>query len=88
MGAESYIFVEIRRFLWKLAHRCGTYHPQKNRFVCELTAVLELDRSLRSDVFFEHYEVQIVSERFAEAIVAVGEGAGFAGDGVASAFVP
>ena len=61
MGAESYIFVEIRRFLWKFACRCGTYRSQKNRFVGELTAVLDLDRSSRSDVFFEHDEVQIVA---------------------------
>jgi hypothetical protein len=41
-----------------------------------------------SEVLLEDYEVEIVAEWAAEAFVAVREGSGFGGDGIASALVP
>jgi hypothetical protein len=61
MGAESYIFVEIWRFFVEISPLLRDIPSTEKSFIGELTAVLELDRSLRSDVFFEHYEVQIVA---------------------------
>jgi hypothetical protein len=50
--------------------------------------VVEGAGSSSCDVLFKQDEVQIVPERFAEALVTVGKGLGFARQEVTSAFIP